>query len=320
MSKIKFWPQVAITAAIAALLLFVANTAVWANHAIFDTNTFTTTAVTSLTSESSRQALATEVVDRALADRPVIKNIAGNTATKLVSGLLGTSQFNAVLEKAVGKLQVYLTSNQQKSVTLDLTGVKATVDKIVNVANTAGVDAASNVSDRLSTVPDEVVLINANNVPSFYNYGLAFLWIAPLCGIGALLLLAYPYLRDRRQYYKIATIQGVTIVIAGLLSLLVGPLVRPPALANIASPNMRVVVGNLYDAFIAIFNHQAEIMIVVGVIVAVAPWLVHYGLQLAAKRSSAKAGQTTKTTKPAAVTAKTTSTSRPRTTSKTKKK
>jgi hypothetical protein len=288
MPKIKFMHQVILTAVIAALLLFVANTAIWANRAIFDTNTFTTTAVTSLTSESSRQALAQEVVDRALADKPTIKSVIGGTATKLVSGLLGTSQFNAVLEKAVGKLQVYMTSNNQKSISLDLSGVKNTVEKLLTVADSRGANT-ENASERVSALPDELVLLNAENVPSFYNYGLVFLWMGPLCAVGALALLAYPYLRDRRQYYKVALIQGSALVVAGLLCLLVGPLVRPPVLANINSPNMRVVVGNLYDSFVAIFNQQAYWLIVAGVLLALVPLAVRYGLKLAAKRTAKSA-------------------------------
>jgi hypothetical protein len=285
MSKIKFMHQVVLTAVIAALLLFVANTAIWANRAIFDTSTFTNTAVSSLTSDSSRQALAQEVVDRALADRPIVKNIAGNTATKLVGGLLGTSQFNAVLEKAVGKLQVYLTSNEQKSISVDLSGVKGTVEKLVGVANDKGANT-DNVEDRLSTIPDEIVLVNADNIPSFYTYGLIFLWLGPISALLALGLLVYPYLRDRTKYYKIAIIQGVALVVAGLVSLLVGPLVRPPALANITSPNMRIVVGNLYDSFISIFNQQAYWLIAAGILLACVPSAVRYGLRLANKRSA----------------------------------
>lgn len=287
MPKIKFMHQVILTSLVAALLLFVANTAVWANRAIFDTDTFTTTAVTSITSEPSRQALAQEVVDRALADRPIAKRVAGNTATKLVSGLLGTSQFEEILGKAVGKLQVYLTSNEQKSISLNLAGVKGTVETLLNVAGSNGANT-ENAAERLNNIPDELTLINADNIPSFYTYGLVFLWLGPICALLAIALLAYPYIRNRSQYYKVAMIQGAFLVLTGILSLLVGPLVRPPALAKVASPNMRVVVGNLYDSFIAIFNQQAYWLIGAGLLLALVPLAVRYGLKLANKRSAAK--------------------------------
>jgi len=83
----------------------------------------------------------------------------------------------------------------------------------------------------------------------------------------------------RSRYYRIAMVQGAALVMAGLLSLLVGPLFRPPALANITSPNLRIVVGNLYDSFIMSFNQQSMVMIGVGVILACAPLGAHYAFQ-----------------------------------------
>ncbi|MEO5627276.1 MAG: hypothetical protein ABIQ89_00065 [Candidatus Saccharimonadales bacterium] len=277
--------QVVLTALLAGLLLVVANSAIWVNRSIFDTTTFTNTAVTSITSDSSRQALASEIVDRALADRPIVKNVAGNTATKLIAGLLGSNQFNEVLTKAVGKIQVYVTSKEQKSVALDLSGVKGTVNNLLTLADNRGVADTNNATTRLNNIPDELVLVNADNIPSFYKAGVALLWLAPLSVLLALGLLAYPYVRRPGRYQRIALVQGAALVFAGVLSLMVGPLFRPPALARVLSPNMRIVVGNLYDAFIASFNQQAYYLVTIGLAVALLPTIVFYGLKWYNKRS-----------------------------------
>lgn len=284
--RFAFRYQLILTAILAGLLLVVANSAIWVNRQVFNTQNFTSTAVTAVTSDSSRQALASEIVDRALADRPVVKNVAGNTATRLVSGLLGTSQFNEALTKAVGKIQVYVTSKEQKSVSLDLSGVKNTVNTLLTIADNRGADT-DQASQRVNNIPDELVLVDADNIPSFYSLGVALLWLAPLCLVLAIGLLAYPYIRHPEQYYQIALVQGVAIVGAGLLSLLVGPLFRPPALARVLSPNMRIVIGNLYDAFIATFNKQSAYLVAFGLIVMVVPLAVHYGLVWYGKRSKA---------------------------------
>jgi hypothetical protein len=97
-------------------------------------------------------------------------------------------------------------------------------------------------------------------------------------------LLAYPYFRNRNKYYQIALMQGSVLAVAGLLSLLLGPLFRPPVLSNVTSPNMRIVVGNMYDAFINIFNSQAYTFITIGVLLAILPVSVHYGLQFYSKK------------------------------------
>lgn len=271
-----FWRRLIITGFFASLLLVLANTAFWVNRNIFDTDTFTSIAVTSITSESSRQAIANEVVDRALQDRPIIKEVAGPTATKLVSSLLGTDQFNKVLETAISRLQVYLTSNSRESIVVNLSGVKNVLESLITIAGKTN----SNLETTVSSVPDQITLVNADNIPDFYKYGLAFLWIGPIAAVLAALLLVYPYIRDRSRYYIIAPAQGAMITAMGFLCLLIGPLVKPPVLANIPSANSRVVVGNIYDAFISTFNSQSLLLVKVGIALAVVPLLVRYGLKL----------------------------------------
>lgn len=287
--RLSFRGQMILTSIFAALLLIIANSAIWVNQSIFNTNNFTNTAVSSLTSESSRQAMATEVVDRALADRPVAKQVAGPTATRLVSGLLGTDQFNKVLTTAVGKLQIYLTSQQRReNITVNLSGVKNVLNTLIGVADTAGADT-NQASQRLQNVPDQITLLNGNNIPNFYSYGLVFLWLGPIAALLALGLLLFPYWRRRQDYVKISLIQGGVVVAAGLLSLLIGPLFRPPVLSSVNSSNMRVVIGNLYDAFISRFNHQSYVLILIGILLAFVPLAVSYGLTLARRRSTKKA-------------------------------
>lgn len=268
--RLSFMTKVTLTAIIAAFLLIIANSAMWVNQAFFNTQNFTNTAVTAIESESSRQALASEVVDKALANQPAVKSVVGPTATKLVSGLLGTSQFNQLLTTAMTKAQIYLTSNNRQSVVIDLSGVKTTLNKIVSVANNLGAET-NDAPEKISNVPDQIVLINSNNVPDFYQYGLIFLWVGPICAILALGLLAYPYIKKGDRFYRVAWVQGLVITLAGFVSLLVGPLFKPPVLANIQSENLRIVVGNIYNAFIGIFNRQTYLLIAIGVAWAVLP-------------------------------------------------
>src|SRR5687767_7870147 len=74
----------------AGLALLLVHSAYWINHTIFDQATFTNIVTTSVTSESSRNAIAASTVDRVLADRPVAKRLAGDRLTALLSGLLGS--------------------------------------------------------------------------------------------------------------------------------------------------------------------------------------------------------------------------------------
>jgi hypothetical protein len=273
------WPklslrlQLALTTVLAATLLLLANLAYWVNNSFFNTNNFTNIATTSITSESSRQALATEITDRALADRPVIRNVAGDTAVKLVSGLLGTTQANKLLSTAMSKLQVYLTSSNQQSIVLDLSGIKNVLGKVVDLAG----NNDQITGERLANVPDKLVLLNANNVPDLYPYALATLWIGPVAAILALGLLAYPYIRRPHRYYQIAFTQGLVITGVAVISLLWGPLFKPLVLSPLASANIRIVVTNLYESFIGRLTGQTELLITLGLVLTILPMAVHYG-------------------------------------------
>ena len=58
------------------------------------------------------------------------------------------------------------------------------------------------------------------------------------------------------------------VAVAGI-GLVTGPLVRPPVLSLVGNANARIVLGNLYDGFIAPFNTQLAYMGALGCIIIV---------------------------------------------------
>jgi hypothetical protein len=259
-----------VSSVIAALLLMVTNSAIWFNKQIFDSANFTNTAVTAVTSVSSRQAIGARITDELLANRPLVKNVAGDQITNVISGLLGTDQAERLLTAAVSRMQVYVTSSDQQDVAIDLSGIKPTISQIASVLNT---DRANNLDT--NKIPDNLVLVQAQNVPDLYSYGVVLSWLAPISAIGALALFALPYYKDRSKYKLILSVQAAAIAVAGLLSLLVGPLFRPMALQPFQNVNGRAVVANIYDAFIQTFNSQSMVLIYLGLlvgIVAIGTW------------------------------------------------
>ena len=253
-----------ITGIVAGILIVVANSAIWANRYIVDTNNFTNTAVASITSESSTDALATEIVDVALADYPTIKSVVDDTAINFISGLLGSGRMEQALTGVVSRLQVFLTSPQKPQVVINLEGAKATVNQLITLSGREGETKFDP-----NKIPNEITVIDPSKYPNFYDYTVALTWISPLAGIGAIVLLAWPYVKNRKDYRSVMVIQGACVAAAGLLALMIGPLFKPIALGNVQSVNMRVVVGNLYDAFISTFNAQTGYVISLGLIAVV---------------------------------------------------
>jgi hypothetical protein len=260
-----------ITSVISMVLLLITNSAIWFNSQIFNSSNFTSTAVTAITSDSSRQAIGARITDELLADRPVIKNFAGDQITNVIAGLLGTDQAERLLTAAVSRMQIYVTSNDQQDVALDLSGIKNTISQLASTLNT---DRTNNID--VNKIPNNLVLVNADNVPDLYSYGVVLSWLAPASALGALALFAIPYIKAKEKYKLILSVQAAVITAAGLLSLLVGPLFRPMALQPFQNVNGRTVVANIYDAFIQTFNSQSTTLIYLGLavgLVAVGTWV-----------------------------------------------
>lgn len=246
---------------IAGFLLVIANSALWVNRTLFNDEVFTTITKQSLLSESSRNALAEEIVDTVLENRPLVKNIAGDTITKLISGLLNSSQAESGLKIVISSVHLAITSENPKNIEYDLVGIKNLIDRIVTVVGDEP-DTSS-----INKIPDKIVILDVSKLPKLYVYGTIFLWVAPIALIGAVILLARPHIIRRRLDAKILTFQGFAIIGASVTALLVGPLFRPPLLAQIPDSDLRVVVDNVYNAFIENFNTQTMWLFGLGLII-----------------------------------------------------
>jgi energy-converting hydrogenase Eha subunit E len=246
----------------ASILLLVTNSAVWVNRQIFNTDNFTQVVTESISSESSRTAIAQNITDKIFEDRPIAKRIAGDFSVKIVSGLLDTNQFSSVLTATVERMQAYVTSNNQEDVTIELGAVKDVLTQLTAVSESLGKDVSINPEN----IPEQVTLINEEDVPNLYSTSVVMLWLAPISLVIALVLFAYPYIKHAQQNKRILLIQGAIITLISLIGFLVGPLFRPPVLAQV-NYESRTVIGNLYDAFIATFNTQTLFMTFSGVLI-----------------------------------------------------
>jgi len=267
----------------AGFLLLITNSAYWFNNQIFNKDNFTSTVTTSLTSESSRLEIAQNITSKIFTDRPIAKRIAGDFTTKIISGLLDTEQFKNVLAITVERTHAYTTSSNQEDVVIELGAVKDVLTQITAISESLGREAAIDPEN----IPDSILLINEENVPDLYSYGVVLLWVAPITLVSALLLLAYPYIKKWGDSKRILLIQGLIITLTSFVGFLVGPLFRPPVLAQIRAEN-RTVVGDLFDAFIATFNSQTALLTLVGLLAVVisSAWIAYPRIKKAAGNRS----------------------------------
>jgi hypothetical protein len=255
-----------LTTILAALLLLVTNSAVWVNRTMFDTQKFTSVTSQALLSQSSRTALAGEIVDTALQNQPAARAVVAEPATNFIAGLLNTQQAQNALNAVVGKVQILFTSKRPEPITYDLSGIKTTITKLLTLAN------KDEAVVKVDQVPDSITIFkNIDKIPSFYQAGVILSFMAPLAFLLALLLLVWPHARKKYPTNKLLTAQGIAVTTTALFALLVGPLFKPPVLAQVNDANLRVVVENVYNAFIDTFNHQTYYLLALGIVLLLIP-------------------------------------------------
>lgn len=270
----------------AALLLIIANSAIWFNNYVFNGEKFTQLTTQAVEEESSRTAIATEITDQLLEKRPTLKGVIDEPTVKLISGLLGSNAAQAALNKTVSELQTILTSKDPQDVSFDLSSIKQTVSQVIGIAGNATDRDTENAEDRVENIPDSITILDVNNLPNIYGLGVTLLWIAPIATLIALGLLIYPLYKargDRRSSAVVLATEGIIISIASLFALALGPLFKPPIVANVPNENMRIVVENIYQVFIGKFNGQVSSMFMVGILLLVAAAIVFWAKPITAR-------------------------------------
>lgn len=254
-------------APVTGLILLLLATSVWCNRYLFDTDNFTTTATAALTEDSTSKALANEVTDRLLEGRPLLKRTINDRVVGLVAALLESDLSERVMEKSVSRLQVMLTTNNPAPVEIDLTTIKTVLTEVLTLGRPLTDRPVEDQKIDPESIPDTITLVDPDNLPNFYTFGLTMMWLAPVFLISILVLTIYPIYRATRtslvSLKQVLATQGGMFLASGFLALFIGPLIKPPILAAVVSSNVRIVVDNVIDAFIGAFN---------GVVTSVIIW------------------------------------------------
>lgn len=273
-----------IATAFAGFFLLIANSGYWVNRYVFNAQKFSEIAVDSILSTDSRQAIATGVATKIYEDRPVAAKFLTDPTANIVDGILGSPRMVAPLTELVQRINTRMTSKSQPEVALDLSSVKAVLNQVMGVAeNVTNKDA----NFSLNNVPDKIVILQANDLPSLYNYSVAILWLSPITMIAGLLLMVLPYFWWRNRYKTIMTTQAIMLLSVGAVAEMIGPLFRPLVIGGLQTDAGRTVVGNLYNAFLTTFNHQSAIFFVLGGLLLIARVLVHFEIPKKTKQAFA---------------------------------
>ncbi len=242
----------------AAITLFLAQSSYWVNHTVFNQQNFTKITTESLLADESRNAISASVVDHALSDRPLVKQIVGSRAESLVSGLLASDLSNQLFTALTKKVYVYTTSSPRQDIAIDLSAIKMPLASIINFAENQGRE----IHVDPNRIPSSVVLVESNSFPDLSNVVKAMLWLGPLLWLSTLALFALYIYLGRDNYAKRVYITGFTIIGVAVMGLFMMPFIPAPIAAAIPDINIRIVAENLVTNFLAPFRTQMVYMLV----------------------------------------------------------
>lgn len=241
-------------AGVFVFMTLVGHTAYWLHHTIYDNQRFTTISTEAITAETSRQSIGTTVVNQALADRPIVRQTVGPRLSQMIAALLGTDLAHNVINTVVEHGHLIVTTPRREPLTLNTTTLK---QQIAALQAVIGTDEESRRLD-VSQVPDEIMILDTNNIPNIHQYGIAVLWVGTL----SILLVvgsASWYIYRARGVARLTRTRQVLVllIVSSIVALLVGPLVRPVFLTVAENAPAQTLLRNIFDGFIAPFNAQA---------------------------------------------------------------
>lgn len=260
--KSKLWG--ALLAISFIFVVLVCHTAYWLHSTIYDTGHFTTIATAAITTETSRESIATAVVDKTFADRPVARKVVGTRLSTLIAGLLGTDLAQTAVENIVEQGHLLITAAHPESITFDTTTLK---QQIVALQTAVNGDRNTTRFDT-SQIPDEVVILDASKLPNVYRYGIAALWMGAISLLTLLAGTALYIYRGMEFQTRVTRLRKVLALLAlsSVIALMVGPLTRPVFLTFAANAPSQTLLRNVFDGFIAPFNAQATSVVVVALL------------------------------------------------------
>lgn len=242
----------AVALAVLGLTFFMAQSAFWINHALFNQENFTQTASEVLLSDTSRDAIAQTIVDNTLADRPLVKRVIGDQATSFVSSILGSNLSENAVSGLISRSYAYLTSPNREAIAIDLTSIKQPIAGILSFVENQGRQVQFNAD----AIPDAIVILEADALPDFSGvvrsmliFGLVF-WLITI--IGGLVFVFYKRRDWRRRAYQLLAVWAGTSIVA----LFIGPFIPQIIASFMGVISLRGVVSDMTGAFLSPFGMQ----------------------------------------------------------------
>lgn len=183
----------------------------------------------------------------------MVATVAGDRIQIYVAALISTDMGQRVVNGSISKAYDYVVIGDAGDISLQLATVKRPIEKIIALADS---EAAEKVEERISTIPDEVVLLRASEVPNISGVYRIAMWVTPLLWLWTIALFCgYIYLGRRQLSRSVLWLYVAIIAVVGV-GLMMGPFVPEAVASLVPNADASLLTTKLVAAFLAPFTIQ----------------------------------------------------------------
>lgn len=234
----------------------------WVSGNIYNSERFKNNVLTSFRKEDVKNAIASEIVDRILADNPGFSEIAGSPAKSAISGVLGSSFLEPVIEKGAERFQNYITTGQEE-VSIDLNPVNDLL---------SGIARASGNSEQTPQIKNTtLVLVPANAFPKLNTWLKVITTLGPILGLTGLILLTYLIYKSEVKLLTFQTI-GIFLLVGTAINILLIPFVSSLIRQNAPSGNAAIIASETFNTFAKSYLNMLLISLLIGILLTALPF------------------------------------------------
>ena len=249
---------------VGCILLTVANLSLWITRDVLDSERFGALVVEGLQSDEATKGLSILIMDNVLENRPNVPGFVRQPAEEFVSKLLQQPILGSVLEKVAADADALIMSGAGDAISLDLEKV---VPFVVSLVTTIDPELAAEFEDAPAAEP--IKLLASGELPKLIQVVKILPWLWPLAGLGALALFGLVYWRAQIRRDALLYI-GLGVTITSFIGLLLISAMRLTVENDIASPPVRLIVGEVMTVFTRELTVQTVLLLVIGVVVTIA--------------------------------------------------
>ena len=265
--------MIIILSVIVSVFLVLTSIGLWLERQIFNEERFKNTAVGVIKTDQVREAIADEIIIIVIGDFPELKNLATEFVQPTLAELLNSDFISLAIEEVAGEIQVALTSSEPQAVAIDVSGITGPLKTAVGFIP----NLSSEVENAVKDLPSSIELIEKGGIPSIFTIGLILMWVGRLAGVSALVIfgiMVWKAIANRQS--QILRTLGIYISIGAAVFLVLIWAISSPILSTIGSGNIRVIVTNVFEAFLGILLNQTYVIVVGGLIIIGASYLLRF--------------------------------------------